>query len=146
MTTEPKYDPDALGSTPLADMPLRVAQLEAGNHDRGQFVTAAGSLNGAAGARARPGALAATKPWAAVSGSHTVAPVDAATLKKRRADLGLSLTEMARALGVNKMTVYKWEHDTHAIPESVALVLRRLKPADIKQLAKRNKRTRKKGA
>ena len=94
----------------------------------------------------RPSVVDVTKSLAAVSESHTVAPVDAAALKKRRADLGLSLAEMARALGVNKMTVYKWEHDTHAIPESVALVLRRLKPADIKQLAKRNKRTRKKGA
>src|SRR5262249_6342186 len=63
--------------------------------------------------------------------------VDAGALKRRRAELGLSLTEMARALGVNRMTVYKWEHGKHAIPEPVALVLNHLKPTDIKRLAKR---------
>jgi len=67
--------------------------------------------------------------------------VDAGALKRRRAELGLSLTEMARALGVNRMTVYKWEHGKHAIPEPVALVLNHLKPTDIKRLAKRRQRT-----
>ena len=37
-------------------------------------------------------------------------------LAERRTALGLSLSGLASALGVNRMTVYRWEHGRSRIP------------------------------
>lgn len=40
----------------------------------------------------------------------------ATELAERRKALGLSLSGLASALGVNRMTVYRWEHGPSRIP------------------------------
>lgn len=50
-----------------------------------------------------------------------------AQLKKQREQIGLSQSELANALGVNKMTVSRWEREVQAPPPYVELALAELK-------------------
>ena len=50
----------------------------------------------------------------------------AAELKKVRARLGFSQEKLAFALGVNRLTVVRWEGDLHRIPHMVTLALKHL--------------------
>lgn len=44
--------------------------------------------------------------------------------KSRRQALGLNQTDLARVLGVHRLTVHKYEHGLLDVPQTVALVLR----------------------
>lgn len=63
-----------------------------------------------------------------VNGSHTVWTMDGKTLKRRREALGYSQSELAALLHIHTMTVSRWERGQHKVPESVALVIKSLKP------------------
>ena len=78
-----------------------------------------------------------TKELSGVTAPLIVPAVTAAEFRKRRAQLAASQSQMARVLKVHTMTISKWERGVHDIPEPVALLLQRLKPADIKRLGKR---------
>lgn len=47
-------------------------------------------------------------------------------LRAFRERLGWSLSRLAEALGVDRMTVWKWERGTHAPPPFLRLALERL--------------------
>lgn len=49
--------------------------------------------------------------------------MEARTLRQRRRDLGLTQAAMAERLGVDTMTVSRWERGKHPIPRSVALAI-----------------------
>jgi transcriptional regulator with XRE-family HTH domain len=54
--------------------------------------------------------------------------MDSKAIRRRRLALGYSQSQFAALLHVNVMTVSRWERGVHPIPESVALLLRHLKP------------------
>jgi transcriptional regulator with XRE-family HTH domain len=45
-----------------------------------------------------------------------------------RKRLGMTQAELAAALGVHVMTIWKWERNQHPIPEVAVLALTALKP------------------
>lgn len=49
-----------------------------------------------------------------------------AQLKKQREDMGLSQADLADALGVNKMTVSRWEREIQTPPPYLELALAEL--------------------
>lgn len=50
----------------------------------------------------------------------------AAELRAHRRALGLSQLQLARALGVDHSTVFRWEQGTRAVPPLLALALEAL--------------------
>ena len=50
----------------------------------------------------------------------------AAELKKARARLGFSQEKLAFALGVNRLSVVRWEGGLHRIPHMITLALKQL--------------------
>jgi transcriptional regulator with XRE-family HTH domain len=49
-------------------------------------------------------------------------------LRRLRRALGYSQPELAAFLSVAKMTVSRWERGVHRIPESVAMLIRQMRP------------------
>ncbi|MDO8474593.1 MAG: helix-turn-helix domain-containing protein [Candidatus Rokubacteria bacterium] len=48
-------------------------------------------------------------------------------LRRIRAEMGLTQTELAEALGVHRVTVARWETGERGIPEPVARLLQRIR-------------------
>jgi DNA-binding transcriptional regulator YiaG len=64
--------------------------------------------------------------------------MDGATFRDHRQKrLGISQSQLARALGVHTMTISKWEREVHDIPEPAARLIERMTKADVKRFAKR---------
>jgi DNA-binding transcriptional regulator YiaG len=63
-----------------------------------------------------------------VNGSHILVAMDGKALKRRREALRYSQAKLAALLHVHTLTVSRWERGQHKVPESVALVIKSLKP------------------
>jgi len=60
--------------------------------------------------------------------------------KQHRLSLGASQAQLAEALGVDVMTISRWERGVHAVPASVARLIERMKPGDVVRFARSSKK------
>ncbi|MGA9767917.1 MAG: helix-turn-helix transcriptional regulator [Blastocatellia bacterium] len=58
-------------------------------------------------------------------------------LKQRREELGMTQEQLAKALGVNIMTISRWERGVRSIPPHLSLALEAI---EIKQKKKNDKK------
>jgi DNA-binding transcriptional regulator YiaG len=61
----------------------------------------------------------------------------AGAFKQHRLALGASQTHLAAALGVDVMTISRWERAVHAVPSSVARLFQRMTKADLERFTKK---------
>ena len=61
-------------------------------------------------------------------------------LRQRREGLGMTQEQLAKALGVNTMTVSRWERDVRSIPPHLTLALEAI---EIKQKEKGDRKRKK---
>ena len=61
----------------------------------------------------------------------------ASAFKQHRLALGASQTQLAAALGVDVMTISRWERGVHAVPPSVARLFQRMTKADLERFTKK---------